>query len=283
VTCPPPPSPATRDDELQADFVRSAASGDAAQIARLLPSSEPSWRAEALSEAATRGHLECVKLMAPESGRLEFKNFHPLALAALHGRVDCVAELLLARFPKPPTECPKMPIIDLAMSFAAGNGHLGCLLLLAGSPGLSPAHFLPALTSAAAGGHLDCLLALLPLTDPSLNHFAALSHAAEKGHPACLRVLLPLSGSAAGVANALRHAVRNGHQACVEPLLFAADLETTNSESERLASLARKRGHFAIASWIDARLAAQTDSARLSEAIARPEEPGRPFRSGRHL
>lgn len=149
----------------------------------------------AVVDAASGGHAEIIKLLAPVSN------------ISAYGH--------------------------LALRLAAHQGHLSCAQLLLPPLGstISEAEslqFSAALASAACNGHLECLHAILPFADPSFDNNAPISYAAEHGHAECVLALLPLVGSPEDTSRALCAAVSNQRSACVDLLAPSATLAAFN-------------------------------------------------------
>lgn len=141
------------DLELNAQLFRSASHGDPQGLARAIElGANPQFMESlALSEAASNGHAECVKILIPLSRPWE----------------------LYAR----------------PLRHAAYNGHADCVRLLIPSSSIIPEQSL-ALQLAALGGHAGCVGALLPHVDPLARNCEALLWAAGKGHAPCVEMLL---------------------------------------------------------------------------------------------
>lgn len=142
--------------QLDQDLLVSATSGSLADMHRLLlAGADPLFeRSLAVSKAALRGHVECVKLLIPISGMGESS---AVSLAAAHGHVECV-ELLA-------------PVSDskanaLAMCWSAQNGHFECARILAPLADLD-GDYSHDLRVAAYHGNIEAIKILAPFCNLS--------------------------------------------------------------------------------------------------------------------
>ncbi len=103
-------------------LIQAAERGDAAEVQRLIPISEPSFNSSwALQVAASDGYVDCVQLLIPVS-EPKTKNSVTLRAAARSGHAQCVALLI-------PVSDPKV-YGSVALRIAAENGHTQCVELL---------------------------------------------------------------------------------------------------------------------------------------------------------
>lgn len=110
-----------------------------------------------------------------------------------------------------------------ALLWAARGGHVGCVAALI--PVVTDATArTEALHGATEWGHLDCLLALLPVSDPRARTSLAVGVAAQKGYLACVEALIPVS-CPRGLGRALAFAALEGETACVARLLDVAPVK----------------------------------------------------------
>jgi ankyrin repeat protein len=110
-------------EELNGRLIQAARSCDVAALEKALADGAGARDDEsrALSEAAERGHLECVRLLIPVSDPLA-DGSRALSEAAENGHVECVRLLI-------PVSDP-LARDSVALRWAAVKGHADCVALL---------------------------------------------------------------------------------------------------------------------------------------------------------
>lgn len=146
-------------------LIQAAEKGDATEVQRLIPLSNPkNSDFAALRYAAAFGHTECVKLLIPVSDP---------------GSETCYA-----------------------LHWAARGGHAQCVELLI--PNTHPKNGNIALRAAAESGHPECVKLLIPIGNPKDYNSLALQLAALSGHTPCVELLYPVSDAIAALRS-LKH------------------------------------------------------------------------------
>ncbi|TBV69746.1 ankyrin repeat domain-containing protein [Pseudoxanthomonas winnipegensis] len=154
---------------------------------------------EALRRADLRRNISAVRAVF-DQGDHDLETYtYGLKLAATHGDLDLVKQLL-------PHSNPQANDSE-ALTMAAGMGHLDVVHALI--PHADQADATNALKLAAHTGQTEVVKALLPHSDPKAHSSQALGWAAEQGHMETVKALLPHSDVPASGAYHL--AWRNGH------------------------------------------------------------------------
>lgn len=133
------------------NLCEAALNGDAKEVRRLIPLSEPkSGEAHALSYAAFGGHMQCLELLFPVSNPQHCES-EALYMAVCAGHRECTTFLL-----------PHSDPIDIGgiLHHACTNGHLECLDLLL--PATSLDDHIESLKSAVCNNHIDAVKYLWP-------------------------------------------------------------------------------------------------------------------------
>ena len=103
-------------------LIQAAESGDAVEVQRLIPISNPKANdSQALQCAAFDGHIKCVKLLIPVSDP-KTHNSAALQMAARNGHTQCVQLLIPVSDPKTRNSA--------ALQMATRNGHTQCVEFL---------------------------------------------------------------------------------------------------------------------------------------------------------
>ena len=211
--------------------VHVAREGDAAALAAVLADQLPSQgvdytesRRTALQEAASRGHVACVRLLLKAGASVEgravtgykFKEkLQPLLLAAQAGHLDCLEALLDAGADVHADWAGRT-----ALHEAASNGNPACVLrLLAAGAAVdarSSAGHTP-LSLAQAAGHHECAAALLAAgaVPPAAAESATKPADPETGDP---------------VSRAVRHALLYDDAAALDAALAAGNAAALANE-----------------------------------------------------
>lgn len=195
-------------------LIQAAEAGDAAEVARLIPLSDPQYdNSCALRTAVQYGHTKCLRLLIPVSD-CNADNSIALRWAAGVGDVECVRELI------PVTHSSQNGLSISFLCAAAEAGHEQCVqLLIAEDIQLNTT----ALWCAAVRGQANCVKTLIPVSDPKFDNSCALEAAARGGHLECVKLLLPVSDPNA----ALKEALINKHEECAEILYPYSNLAQT--------------------------------------------------------
>lgn len=141
-----------------AGLLLAAVKGDAAEVARFIPLTDPTLlENSALCVAADAGHVECVKLLIPVStAPITDELYSPLIRAVRRGHTECASLLI------PVTE---KPWIHFALCVAVERNDIGCVKLF--MPACDPKeHNSRPLQLAALNGHARCVELLYPVSDP---------------------------------------------------------------------------------------------------------------------
>jgi ankyrin repeat protein len=177
--------------------------------------------------------LANVRRLIPESSKEALDE--ALAVAARHGRLDVVHELLPLCDPKAKG--------SMALYRAAGAGHLDVVRQLLPVSGLGAGNG-NALVSAALGGHAHVLRELLPITEMHTDIELALYGAAVGGHVEAVRelILVPIIRPEART-QALHGAAENGHLDVVHELLPVGNVAVSfRHATESIVQLVFERG-----------------------------------------
>lgn len=137
----------------------AADAGDAAEVARLIPISDPtSMSNSALCFAAQGGHVTCVELLIPVSSTIVFDEYSsPILKAAENGHTQCVSLLI------PMTE---KSWIHHALCAAVQRNDIECVKLLMNECDPKERNSLP-LQLAAEHNNEECIALLYNLSDPA--------------------------------------------------------------------------------------------------------------------
>jgi len=154
------------------ELMRVAEEGFASEIKSLIEDNGADPHAQDLNGktaflyAASSGHLDCLKALAPVSYLKKIDDTGDTALiaAAQNGHLDCVAFLSGVINPESMNNRGAT-----ALSEAADRGHLDCVEFLASVSSVNAMDNRQetALMRAAQAGHSDCVRFLLPLSDPA--------------------------------------------------------------------------------------------------------------------
>lgn len=185
--------------QLGAVIAGLAGLGLAAELASALRCTAKPCDWNALTAAATHGHVECVELLIPFSSATRGGSL-ALTMAAYHGHEECVKRLI-------PVSAPK-----------AADSR--------------------ALRHAASHGRADIVGLLIPASDPKVRNSEALRVAAKKGHAECVELLLPCSDPLArnlDGSTAQDLALEAGHPAVAAMVVDFLELQTLRTPPSRLA------------------------------------------------
>lgn len=139
-------------------LAHAAGAGDATEVKRLIPHSDPSSGFNAaLGLAAHGGYVECVKLLIPVSNSPTFYEFSsPLIMAVKGGHIECVRLLI------PVTE---KDWIHVALGVAAELNCIDCAKLLVGACNPKEKKSRP-LQLALEHNNEECIELLYDVSDP---------------------------------------------------------------------------------------------------------------------
>ena len=210
-----------------------------------------------LSEAAKKGHTECVKILLTVPGidvnqTTSWSKATPLSEAARLGYTECVRLLLAA----PGIDVNKADDdSNTPLCLAAKEGHTECVRLLLAAPeidvnqanqnGETP------LSWAASNCHADCVRALLNAPKIDVSAYPPLCLAAMTNNQAKIYQLLadganPNRPDSILGNTPLNYAVRNGYTDCVRALLTAPRINVNSQNKDNRTPLfeAASRGYI---------------------------------------
>ena len=253
---------AKKQKELDDELLHSAEIGDCVTLAALLaqgasPLAEDS---DALLQASSHGHSECVRILAPISEPTALSK--ALRLAVSSDNAAC-AKLLIAACPAP------LNYNDL-LRMAAADGHVASLKIL--SPLAKRSELSYALCLAAQNGNIESLAFLLPRSDPLDDSSYALRWAARHGHAECVKLLIPVSDPKINDSEALLWAASNGRVECVKLLAPVSD-PLSGSSGPLAAAIDRGQARVIVAMLeYEPSLLDGYDLARLCRNASRMEQ-----------
>lgn len=170
----------------------AAEEGNTTEVARLTSRCNRTANGDALGRAALNGHVDCVKVLLPNSSLKSTKD--GLLWAAAQGHLDCVKLLKGNNDASSP------------LFHAAGGGHTECV------------RFLLNYVDVTHKEHSDSALCL-----------SALANAASKAHVECVRLLVEVS-TLEQINHGLLCALDNGDTDCMQILYSRCDIAMVEEE-----------------------------------------------------
>ena len=153
----------------------------------LLPLTSDGAQHSALSQAATQGNLEFIRVL---TSKVTFDEYS----------------------------------LNTALCNAIAEGHVSCVrfLLTVADPSY---HESKALRAAAKGSRIECLKMLIPVSDATAYESGPLQWAAGNGWVEGVKLLIPVSNPKSDHSVSLRRAVKGEHEECVKLLIPVSDPE----------------------------------------------------------
>jgi len=178
----------------------AAEEGNTTEVARLTSRCNRTANGDALGRAALNGHVDCVKVLLPNSSLKSTKD--GLLWAAAQGHLDCV-KLLKGNND-----------VSSALFHAAGGGHTECVRFLLNYVDVTHKEH----SDSAFKEHSDSALRL-----------SALANAASKAHVECVRLLVEVS-TLEQINHGLLCALDNGDTDCMQILYSRCDIAMVEEE-----------------------------------------------------